>query len=57
MSTSTELPPERVRTPWWRRLTALLSLGSLVVIMGFAVAILLGLAALVALLALDAAVG
>ena len=32
----------RVRTPLWRRLTALISLGSLVVIIGVIVAVALG---------------
>jgi hypothetical protein len=51
------LPPGRARIPWWRRVTAVVSLTSLVVIMGFVVAALLGLAALVMLLILDAAAG
>ena len=57
MTATAELPPGRVRTPLWRRITALISLVSLVVIMGFAVAALLGMAAVAALLVLDAAVG
>lgn len=57
MTAPAGLPPERVRTPLWRRLTALVSLGSLVVIMGFAVAALLGLLAVAMLVVLDAAVG
>lgn len=57
MTASAELPPGRVRTPWWRRLAALLSLSSLVVIVGFAVAALLGLLVVAMLLVLDAAVG
>jgi hypothetical protein len=57
MTATAELPPGRVRTPLWRRLTALISLVSLIVIMGFAVAALLGMAAVAVLLFLDAAVG
>lgn len=55
--TSTELPPGRVRTPWWKRVTAFISLASLVVIVGFAVAAALGLLVVAMLLVLDAAVG
>lgn len=43
------------RTPWWRRLLALVSLGSLVVIIGIAVAALAGVAALVILMLLESA--
>ena len=57
MTTSAGLPPGRVRIPLWRRLTALVSLTSLVIILGFAVAALLGLLAVAMLLVLDAAVG
>lgn len=57
MTVPAALPPGRARIPWWRRVTAVVSLTSLVVIMGFVVAALLGLAALVMLLILDAAVG
>lgn len=46
------------RTPWWRRLLALVSLGSIVVIIGIAVAAITGIAALVVLMLLErAAVG
>jgi hypothetical protein len=57
VTTPAGLPAERVRTPWWRRLAALVSLSSLMIIIGFAVAALLGVLAIAALLALDAAVG
>jgi hypothetical protein len=57
VTATAELPPGRVRTPLWRRITALISLASLVVIGGFAIAALLGLAAVTLLLVLDAAVG
>ena len=57
MTMTTELTPGRVTTPLWRRITSLLSLISLVVIGGFVVAALLGLAAIGMLLMLDAAVG
>ncbi len=30
---------QRAKTPWWRRLTALVSLGSLIVILGIGLAI------------------
>jgi hypothetical protein len=56
MTAAAELPPGRVRTPLLRRFSALISLVSLVVITGFAVAALLGLAAVGFLLVLDAAV-
>jgi hypothetical protein len=56
MTATAELPPGRVRTPLLRRLSALISLVSLVVITGFAVAALLGMAAVGFLLVLDAAV-
>lgn len=46
-----------VRTPWWRRLLATVSLGSLVVIIGIAVAALTGVAALVVLMLLERAAG
>ncbi|MEZ5342742.1 MAG: hypothetical protein R2706_15240 [Acidimicrobiales bacterium] len=51
----TEVP--RVQTPIWRRLTALVSLGSLVVVLGFAIAALLGASALIALFILERAAG
>ena len=54
-TTKTKLP--RVRTPIWRRLTALLSLGSIVIIMGFALAAILGAGALFALFILERAAG
>lgn len=54
-TTKTKLP--RVRTPIWRRLTALLSLGSIVIIMGFALAAILGAGALLALFILERAAG
>jgi hypothetical protein len=44
-----------VRTPWWRRLLATVSLGSLVIIIGIAVAALTGVAALVVLMLLERA--
>lgn len=47
----------RVRTPLWRRLTALISLGSLVVIIGVIVAVALGVAFLLTLLLLERAAG
>ncbi|MEZ5376277.1 MAG: hypothetical protein R2733_07140 [Acidimicrobiales bacterium] len=47
----------RVRTPLWRRLTALISLGSLVVIIGVILAVALGLAFLLTLLLLERAAG
>ncbi len=47
----------RVRTPLWRRLTALISLGSLVVIIGIILAVALGLAFLLSLLLLERAAG
>jgi hypothetical protein len=43
------------KTPWWRRLLAFVSLGSLVVIIGIAVAALTGIAALVVLMLLERA--
>ncbi len=46
---------ERVRTPLWRRLTALISLGSLVVIIGVLVAVILGVSALLVLVLLERA--
>ena len=45
------------RTPWWRRILATVSLGSLVVIIGIAVAALTGVAALVVLMLLERAAG
>ncbi len=56
-SGSTKLSIPRVRTPWWRRLTALISLSSLVVIIGIIVAVALGLAFLLTLLLLERAAG
>ncbi len=47
----------RVRTPLWRRLTALISLGSLVVIVGIILAVALGVAFLLTLLLLERAAG
>ena len=47
----------RVRTPLWRRLTALISLGSLVVIIGIILAVALAVAFLLALLFLERAAG
>ncbi len=47
----------RVRTPLWRRLTALISLGSLVVIVGIILAVALGLGFLLTLLLLERAAG
>ena len=46
-----------VRTPLWRRLLATISLGSLVIIIGIAVAALTGVAALVVLMLLERAAG
>lgn len=57
MTATAELPPGRVHTPLWRRIAALISLVSLVIIVGFAVAALLGFAAIGMLLLLDAAAG
>jgi hypothetical protein len=57
MSAPAQIPPGRARTPWWRRFAALISLSSITVIIGFAVAALLGLLAVAMLLLLDAAIG
>ena len=54
-TTETKLP--KVRTPIWRRLTALMSLGSIVIILGFALAAILGASALFALFILERAAG
>lgn len=48
---------QRVRTPWWRRLTALVSLGSLVVIAGITLAAVAGASALLLLMFLERAAG
>ncbi len=48
---------ERVRTPWWRRLTAAVSLGSLIVIMGIGLAIVATGIAIAILYMLEWAVG
>ena len=47
----------RVRTPLWRRLTALVSLGSMVVIVGTLLAALLGISALLLMMILERAAG
>lgn len=52
-----DFPVPRVRIPLWRRLTALISLGSLVVILGAALAALLGAGALITLLIIERAAG
>lgn len=46
-----------VRTPWWRRVLSLVSLGSLVIILGIAVAAVTGVIALVILMLLERAAG
>ncbi len=48
---------QRVRTPWWRRLTALISLASLVVIAGITLAAVAGASALLLLMFLERAAG
>lgn len=48
---------QRVRTPWWRRLTALISLGSLVIIAGITLAAVAGVSALLLLMILERAAG
>ena len=54
-TTQTNIP--RVKTPIWRRLTALVSLGSIVIIMGCALAALLGASAMFVLFVLERAAG
>ncbi len=47
----------RVSTPIWKRITSLLSLGSIVIIVGVAIALALGLLALMTLVLLEGAAG
>lgn len=54
-TTSVRLP--RVRTPWYRRITAVLGLGSIVIILGVALAITLASLAFGLLFVLERAVG
>lgn len=48
---------KRFRTPLWRRLTSAISLGSIVVLIGVAVAAILGAVALMVFVLLEQAVG
>lgn len=57
METTTDPSVQQARTPWWRRLAALVSLGSLVVIIGVALAVTLGVGFLLTLLLLERAAG
>lgn len=52
-----KVPIERVRTPWWRRLTALISLGSLVVVTGMILAAVAAASVLLLLMFLERAAG
>ena len=57
MATQVNPSARSVRTPWWRRLTALISLGSLVIIAGITIAAMLGISALLLLMLLERAAG
>jgi hypothetical protein len=57
MTTQVNPSLRRVRTPWWRRLTALISLGSLVIISGITIAAVLATSAMLLLMFLERAAG
>lgn len=54
---STPIKIERKRTPIWRKATSLVSLGSLVVLVGVAIAAVVGATALMMFVLLEQAVG
>ncbi len=56
-SDAATLKIRRGRTPLWRRITSLVSLGSLVVIVGVAIAAVVGATALMMFVVLEQAVG
>lgn len=46
----------KVKTPWWRRITALFTLGSVVVVSGLALAVMITLAVLMAVFIVERAI-
>lgn len=53
--TATQPPIERVKTPWWRRVTSLISLGSIVVSAGILLAAAIAAGVLLVLMVLERA--
>ena len=54
--TDLTMPQDQPRTPWWKRITALFSLASLVVVVGVFLAAVIGVTALLMLFILERAI-